>query len=367
MPKRKSRHLFPLVLVAAVPATLATSCGGLRGDREDADGGSGGAGGSAGGSGGGSGGYGIGGYCFAEGTLIDTPSGRRPIEELRPSDLVLTYDAAERVVRARPLLRVTSHAGRPVGHLALEGGGTLRVTPEHPFYLPETGEYVPVSKLREETRLLHLTSLRDGSFSATSTLTEGYQAPELEVATVYDLTVAEEHNFFAEGVLVHNKSPITGGAAGTGGSSDCCLTYLPEPYGCVGEVQNLGGAGNFSVVTTDASQAGQGGQGGGTGPGGGVAWIGFSEPSSCLSLTSQMRIESDAAPIEVQSFLPKNGCEPGPLSSSGSVDPGSSLSFDLPRGSTAAGGAPGLFLFELRTESPGTPISISVTTGCVVK
>jgi hypothetical protein len=80
-----------------------------------------------------------------------------------------------------------------------------------------------------------------------------------------------------------------------------------------------------------------------------------------------MHIESDAAPVEVQSFLPKNGCEPGPLSSSGSVDPGSSLSFTLPRGSDAVGGAPGLFLYELRTEAPGTPISINVSAGCVVK
>jgi hypothetical protein len=80
-----------------------------------------------------------------------------------------------------------------------------------------------------------------------------------------------------------------------------------------------------------------------------------------------MHIESDVAAVEVQSFLPKNGCEPGPLSSSGAVAPGSSLSFALPRSSTAAGGAPGLFLFELRTESPGTPISVNVTTGCVVK
>ncbi len=362
----KARFLFPM-LVAALPATLVTSCGGLDANPVNTGPGSGGAGGTGGG---GTGGYGIGGYCFAQGTLVDTPFGARPIEELRPSDLVLAYDTTAQVVRARPVLRVTSHENRLVGRLPLDGGSTLRVTPEHPFYVPDTGEYVPVSNLKQETRLTRLLPLRDGTLTTTNALTEGYQDPALEVATVYDLTVADEHNFFAEGVLVHNKSPLTGGygggIGGTGGSGDCCLTHIPEPYGCVGEVQNLGGAGNFRVVTTDASQAGQGGQGGSTGPGGGVAWIGFSEPS-CLSLTSQMRIESDEAPVEVQSFLPLNGCEPGSLSSSGSVDPGSSLSFTLPRGSTAAGGSPGLFMFELRTESPGTPISVNVTAGCVVK
>ena len=84
MQRSKSRLLFPALLLVALPSVSATSCGGLNGGENTGGGGS---------SAGGSGGYGIGGYyCFAEGTLVDTPFGSRPIEGLRPSDLVLTYD-----------------------------------------------------------------------------------------------------------------------------------------------------------------------------------------------------------------------------------------------------------------------------------
>jgi hypothetical protein len=56
--------------------------------------------------------------CYAPGTLIDTPTGRRPVETLRPGDLVLTRDHGAQPIRWRhsgpqPLEKV-GRDGRPV-------------------------------------------------------------------------------------------------------------------------------------------------------------------------------------------------------------------------------------------------------------
>jgi hypothetical protein len=72
--------------------------------------------------------------CLAAGTLIDTPAGLIPVQDLRPGMLVWTLDAAgERL--ARPLFQVgktvvpTSHR---VVHLKLADGRQLWVSPGHP-------------------------------------------------------------------------------------------------------------------------------------------------------------------------------------------------------------------------------------------
>jgi hypothetical protein len=87
-----------------------------------------------------------------------------------------------------------------VGELSLSSGTTLRVTTEHPFYLPERDAYVTAGELSAGARLL-----RWGGGQAAVTGALSFTAAQRE--TVYNITVAGPHNYFAGGVLVHNKSP----------------------------------------------------------------------------------------------------------------------------------------------------------------
>lgn len=72
--------------------------------------------------------------CFTPGTLIDTPQGLRPIEDIREGDLVLTLDDG-----AQPVRRVLSGTFRAVGECApirfaddaIENDGVLMVSPQH--------------------------------------------------------------------------------------------------------------------------------------------------------------------------------------------------------------------------------------------
>jgi len=138
-------------------------------------------------------------------------------------DLVLAYDEAAGSVVSRPVTRRFVHPGQHAGTLALDQGRTLRVTPNHPVYEPETGAYVEAGSIARGERLLTLAP-RGGATSAISAgFTADYQGlPE----TVFNLEVDGTHNYFAAGVLVHNK-----GACLCSSDDDCAarLTAWVEP------------------------------------------------------------------------------------------------------------------------------------------
>jgi hypothetical protein len=172
-----------------------------------------GAGGSSAGGVGGT--FGIAGSygCFVAGTQIATPSGTRSIEALRLGDVVLAYDERASRVVPRPVTATFVHPDHPIGALPLSDGRVLRVTSNHPVYLPDQQRYADAGELKGDERLLSLSAT-----TQTSSLIAGaFQASATDTVTVYNITVDGEHNYFAEGVLVHNKSGAGGtGAGGTG-------------------------------------------------------------------------------------------------------------------------------------------------------
>jgi hypothetical protein len=215
----------------------------------------------------GSGGGGVGGTdgpdsCFAAGTPIATPSGMRPIEELRLGDLVLAYDEHAARVVARPITATFVHPDRPVGSLRLSDGRVLRVTPNHPMYLPDQRRYATVGELTGDERLLSLSA----SAQTSSLIAGAFQASTADSVTVYNITVAGEHNYFAQGVLVHNKTD--GGcrpAAFPGGICSAisgCLDRMRPTNEWVGlnQVVGLTDAGRFDAGSSDSgpSEAGPG-------------------------------------------------------------------------------------------------------------
>jgi len=66
--------------------------------------------------------------CFVAGTLVATPMGRRPIEQLKTGDKVLTSDGTMRIKR---LVRNTA---TQLVEVKLGNGKSIRCTPDHPFF-----------------------------------------------------------------------------------------------------------------------------------------------------------------------------------------------------------------------------------------
>ena len=66
--------------------------------------------------------------CFVAGTLVSTPLGRRPIEQLRPGDKVLTSDGVA------PIKRLVRNVASQLVEVKLGSGQSIRCTPDHPFF-----------------------------------------------------------------------------------------------------------------------------------------------------------------------------------------------------------------------------------------
>lgn len=138
--------------------------------------------------------------CFGAGTLIATPRGPVPIELLAEGDLVWSYDLDSEQRVAASIRRTFVHRSGWVRELRLASGRVLRVTRDHPIYLPGESRFAAASELTVGAELVQVDG---GALGATAILSFPERATQM---TVYNLEVAGFHNYFAEGVLVHNKS-----------------------------------------------------------------------------------------------------------------------------------------------------------------
>ncbi len=127
--------------------------------------------------------------CVAEGTRIATPTGDVPVETLRYGDAVWSYDTdrSERV----PTLVEDITEGHAAELLLIHG---LRVTGRHPLFV--NGQWREARHVGERDVLLshELQSLAAGTIERQHTPTR-----------VFDLSVSWPHDYFADGILVHNK------------------------------------------------------------------------------------------------------------------------------------------------------------------
>jgi hypothetical protein len=125
--------------------------------------------------------------CFAAGTPIRTPDGWKSIEYLRPGDMVLSRDESDPAGEVSP--KVVEETFQRLGRvwlLRLEGGVTIRTTPEHPFFPLRTMAWTPAAELRAgdvlrgETGDARVEAIEDTG----------------EYTSVYNCRVADWHTYF---------------------------------------------------------------------------------------------------------------------------------------------------------------------------
>jgi len=148
------------------------------------------------------------GGCFASGTHILTTRGDITIEQLHVGDPVVGLNLENQQLE-------TEHIGdiqvveAPDYYVIND---SITVTGFHPFYVQQEAglRLVLVEDLSVGDQLIG-----EGEFSPIVRSIRHYEEP----ITVYNLlSVTPHHNFFAEGVLVHNKGG-GGGGGGSGGGS----------------------------------------------------------------------------------------------------------------------------------------------------
>jgi len=129
--------------------------------------------------------------CLIAGTLITTDNGETPIEHISPGDRVLTRRGYRTVLNSG----ISSYS-EPIWTARFSNGASLSGTFNHPVWVEGKG-FVDLDRLRylDKTATCQLNAVPVHVLSIS-----GGQ----ERKPVYNLTVDEESEFFANGVLTHN-------------------------------------------------------------------------------------------------------------------------------------------------------------------
>lgn len=137
--------------------------------------------------------------CFVIGTLITLADRKtKPIEAIEVGDEVLSFDTHARREVTGTVVRIFVHPH--TRRLARLNG--IVTTPEHPFYA--NGAWVVAGQLSVGDTLATLARAEpDGRTLVTETTSELLLMSG--DTTTYNFEVAEFHDYFAGGYLVHNK------------------------------------------------------------------------------------------------------------------------------------------------------------------
>lgn len=163
--------------------------------------------------------------CFLAGTKVTTPDrGSVAIESLKVGDQVQSFDLLTNRIVTGKVTKVFKHEAThsildgiitgpfTICELRLANGNRLYATPNHPIYgitddgsgfwevggLGSTGD--PVTVLQQQSQR---TGDEYAPYLGTSKI-EAFANPQ-NADVVYNIEVEPKHNYFANGVLVHNK------------------------------------------------------------------------------------------------------------------------------------------------------------------
>lgn len=141
------------------------------------------------------------GSCFTAGTMIATPTGSVPIENLQLGDFVLSRheDDPTGLLVPRRVTSLFSNASSELLWITFETGMTIAVTPEHPFWEVRRGAVYAC-----ELAVLDLVLT---SSKIPQRIVDIYQ--DSQRSAVFNIEVDGTQTYFAESVWVHNCPRIS--------------------------------------------------------------------------------------------------------------------------------------------------------------
>lgn len=160
--------------------------------------------------------------CLVAGTLVETDRGPLPIERLRAGDCALTRHGYRRVLWAG-----ATNASAQVIRATFTNGAALVGTPQHPVYELGVG-FVPMQALRAGEVVV---TSRGANVRVASLAAHEPDGQPLREQAVYNLEVADAHEYFAQDILVHNCRYALHTALGQTQSAETYLAGLRRRIG----------------------------------------------------------------------------------------------------------------------------------------
>jgi hypothetical protein len=150
--------------------------------------------------------------CFVKDTMIEMSDGNlKPIEEVKVGDFVMSYNETTNVVEEMEVTEVNSPIHDDLVKYTLSDGTQIISTFDHPYYLQglKLASYKPKWTNERYDTLMDVSQINVGDklIKPNRENLEIVSIEELERINTqtYIITVAQNHNFYANGVLVHNK------------------------------------------------------------------------------------------------------------------------------------------------------------------
>jgi hypothetical protein len=167
------------------------------------------------------------GKCFVAGTLIRTPDGERPIEEIRVGDKVWAHNLEMGLDELQLVTETFVRTTTELFHLTI-AGAVVSTTAEHPFMVHGRG-WLDAAFLKVGDLLV----TPNGTTVPVEAI-ETEERTDADAETVYNFHVETHHNYYVHAgntpILVHNAghSSLTQQADGTF-KSPSGLVYGPDP------------------------------------------------------------------------------------------------------------------------------------------
>jgi hypothetical protein len=151
---------------------------------------------------------------------------RKQISDVEIGDKVLATDPETGETVAREVTAVFAHEDTVID-LAVEDGGTVTTTSDHPFWNETDEEWQQADDLDEGDKLR--------TAEGDTITVEGLDEDSERTATAYNLTVDQTHTFYVtvghDEALVHNTCPLADGWRGTNMTPDESFDYHYSRHG----------------------------------------------------------------------------------------------------------------------------------------
>jgi len=151
--------------------------------------------------------------CFIAGTKVQMEDGtEKNIEEIVESEKVLSYNEETNTNEIKEVISCRVNNSTKLVTYHFSNQTSITATPEHPFYVdglklasldPESTK--TIHSIDREVELIKVGDLVYTSNGMSMTAIKQIELLDVDSTSTYIITVEDNHNFYANNVLVHNK------------------------------------------------------------------------------------------------------------------------------------------------------------------